>query len=814
MKRKWLSLVFVVLSLAVVAIGLACVADLNDLVWAASPEQAPTIVAVDPSTAPNDLDTPIVITGTGFTAVPTVTLGSTLLDDVGWVSSATLTATVPWGLITGTYTMTVANPDGITGTLPNAFTVTQGIGVWNAGELYGGLGRQVVINPLTPTTLYVTSEDVGVFRTRDGAGNWAFTYASPVGRLSIDPISPNRLYLAAYPHAGGVFYRSDDEGSTWITLTTTFPATGTVVRDCSGGWGMVAHPSNPGTVYAYACDAGDGKSGLLRSTNWGQDWTPAMGGITDTQVTALAFHPDDPDVMVLGTAGGNVYRTTDGGAGWTHASAPVEYVGMLAVNPFGAHDVWVGAQDVFTGPCALLKSADADLTAWVAMEAAPGEPVCAESAIRFAPLTWGGAYSGTVFVAGHGDLYKTSNGGSTWAPFGGDAGIHDIALHPTEPNTIYLAHYRDAVHKTTDGGASWQAASQGLTAMFPWQLAAVPGRPEVVFARIWGWPGVFRSTRGGATWQFLQVGDEESGAESLLVDPTDPTRVYVGVSGRVYASTDSGDTWPTYGELVPPTQYADCNQFPKTLLGLPGQRGTLLAGVQHWCGPAPTEQRGSIYRSTDYGEHWERVHPAGALEISPVSDLAYDPASPLVVYAATGKDEGGGLFKSIDGGQDWYRVGASTIDTAKDVVVEPGTGRVFVTKGCCLPLYVSDDGGENWTATGYGGGHNVHDILFAPGDPPILYDAAQQGLYRSIDGAGSWQPADGELGQVTVYALAVVTESNRVVLYAGTSGGLVTETVGASMQPDAGGTLVNAGVYRHTILRLWWVYLPVVARQQ
>ncbi len=68
---------------------------------------APTVTAVDPASAPNDLDTPIVIIGTDFTAdmsgtlvitQPTVRLGNLALNDVGWISSTTLTATCRGGL--------------------------------------------------------------------------------------------------------------------------------------------------------------------------------------------------------------------------------------------------------------------------------------------------------------------------------------------------------------------------------------------------------------------------------------------------------------------------------------------------------------------------------------------------------------------------------------------------------------------------------------------------------------------------------------------------------------------------------------------
>jgi len=719
---------------------------------------------------PNDIDTPIVIAGTGFLPQLTGTLampppmaylGAAELEDVSWVSTTTLTAIVPWGLDPGVYTLTVINPD---------------------------------------TQVYATSDLVGMFRSRDAAGSWAIKYASThMGCLAIDPISPNRIYMEAFPHAGGNYYRSDNEGDTWVPITATFPSTPPPTHDCWGGLGIYSHPSNPGTVYAGKCDTGveDGKSGLIKSTNWGQDWEPAIDGLTDTQVTALAFHPDDPDIMFLGTAGGNVYRSFDGGRWWQFASSPLGYVATMAVNPFGNHEVWVSSLGAFGDPCALLKSANADLTAWTAMEPL-GQPVCAMS-IDFAPTV-----SGTVFIAGMKD-YKTADGGATWEPFGPlDVSIQDIALHPTDPGIIYIGDTEFGVHRTTDGGATWEKANQGLTAVVPRQLQTVAGQPDIVYASV-GSGDIYRGTRGGGAWQRLPI----SGTGSFLVDPVTPVHVYAGLYGYIYASTDGGDTWPTHGKLVPPPQYADCDQLPLALLTVPGQPGTVLAGMHHWCGSWPSP--GSIYRSTDYGVHWDHVYPTGTQEISQVNDLAYDPVSPTVIYAATGEaGHGGGVFKSTDGGRSWEPVGVGVIDWALDVAVEPETRRVFVSTGG-LPLYASGNGGATWTRTGSGEGSNVYDILFAPGDPPVLYAAAYQGLYRSTDGGQSWQRAAGELGQVTVYALAVVTATDRVILYAGTTGGVVTGMASARTQADTDGTLVNAGVYRYTT-RITRVYLPLILK--
>ena len=152
MKARWFATVAAVLISTAALMGLLFLvgraSNISQPARAASLD-APTVTAVDPASAPNDLDPPIVITGTGFTAGMTVTLGNTQLPDAGWVSSTTLTATVPWGLDPGVYTLTVTNPNGQSGSLTNAFTVMQGIGVWTSGGPYGG--RVSVRSSSTPS---------------------------------------------------------------------------------------------------------------------------------------------------------------------------------------------------------------------------------------------------------------------------------------------------------------------------------------------------------------------------------------------------------------------------------------------------------------------------------------------------------------------------------------------------------------------------------------------------------------------------------------------------------------------------------------
>jgi photosystem II stability/assembly factor-like uncharacterized protein len=189
-----------------------------------------------------------------------------------------------------------------------------------------------------------------------------------------------------------------------------------------------------------------------------------------------------------------------------------------------------------------------------------------------------------------------------------------------------------------------------------------------------------------------------------------------------------------------------------------------------------------------------------------------------VVYAATGRAgtvTGSGMLRSTDGGQSWQPTGEgiAALDAVWSIAVEPrAPHRVFAVT-FDNGLYVSEDHGLTWAmVTPW---LVSEEILYTEEIPPILYAATGGGLLRSTDGGYSWSRAAGVLGQVPVYSLATVRDGERVILYAGTTGGYVESDAAAALsQVDAEGTLVNAGVYRYTTLRRWWVYLPLIMRQQ
>jgi photosystem II stability/assembly factor-like uncharacterized protein len=785
---------------------------------------APTVTEIKPASGPNDLDTPIVITGTGFSAglsgtliitQPMAYLGDTALEEVSWVSTTTLEATVPWGMDPRTYTLTVENPAGSSASLTDAFTVTEAIGVWNAGELYGGTVSDVVINPDDPETVYAEAQDIGLFRSDNGGNEWSFKFAPTADNTAIDPQSPNHIYLSGSSHYPYQFlWRSDDGGESWIPLTTTFPITQTSGRYCWDSERLKPYViSETNTLYVSACGTEGKYSGVISSTDHGESWESAMGGLTDTQVTDLAFHPTNPLTMYAGTANGNVFISHNGGMTWTFASQPVGYVHELDVNPFGDHEVWVAAETFFGDPPGVLKSTNAELTEWTSVNP-PGGVGYLDDFFNFAPKAWGDTYSQTVFIAsGH----KTTDGGESWISFGPDVenSIYSFTPHPTLTQTLYSGVNGAGVYRTTDGGTTWHVANQGLTGIVPNVIQPVPGQPDTAYAHSQHLSRIYKATQGGAVWQALPI----TRVVSILVDPFTTTRVYAGNDRGIYISDDGGQTWPEFVQIGPPPEYEEHYWYwPHVLRAHPDQPGELLAGLTHnvedyisW--------PGSIYRSTDWGQTWTRGVISPNQPISNVRDIAYDSVSPTIVYAATGDsgtDVQGPLLKSTDGGATWTPL---DIEGVIAIEVEPGTHRLYIRShpvceegGQTGALCFSDDYGKTWHPIGEYPG-DIDGFTFAPGSPPIIYARTTRGLLQSLDRGKTWSEAAGSLGHVPIYAVAAAEDEDRTILYAATTGGYVGDSAAQAMRLiTEDETLVNAGVYRYTTRQARKVYLPLVLR--
>jgi len=772
----------------------------HSLVVAASADN-PTVTAVDPDSAPNDLDTPVVITGTGFAAVlsgtlvmtpPLAYLGDTALEDVIWVNTTTLSATVPWGLEAGVYTLTVQNPDGEIGFLPNAFTVTQGIGVWVAGELYGGEFIQVTFHPTEPDILYAQSAGAGLFRSRDHGATWSLAYNRAQGGLAVSPAAPDRIYL----QGGWLLQRSDDQGDTWVNLQPPY-------SNATHHYTPLSHPTEPDTVYAGATThLTNTEGGVVKSTDAGQTWIELTDGLTDTNVTAIAFHPTNPLTMYAGTASGNVFISDDGGEHWEWASRPVERVRTLVVEPWDDHSVWVDCPGGhLVNYCEMKRSLNPELTQWETINPSPWPGFAGN--VSFSPV-----HTGTVYIGSGGHRgWRTSNDGQTWSPFT-NAEMSPIwfAFDPTDPETVFATDAARGMFKTTDGGETWQLNNQGLAAMLPVQVAVPPGQPQEVYAYFEVWLGLFKGSQGGSIWQYLPSEADTNGF--FLIDPSDPERIYQSTQGSICISQDGGLTWPICSSLPLPDWCQDCIFSPKDIESNPHHPEELITGLSYVDLTSPLwPTRSELYRSADSGLTWELITSTPPISI--VTNIVYDPVTPQMIYVATA---GSGILRSADNGQTWQNIDTEQTGLEHTVVAaEPVYPYRLIAPGLDGYIYTSLDHGDTWQKIQPHGAYlgNIRQYLFTPEDQSVLYAATPTGLIRSFDCGQNWSRVPGVLGYANIVSLDAQLADGRVILYIGTTGGTVeTATTWNTEQPPQ---MITAGVYRlTTLLPNQRVYLPLV----
>jgi photosystem II stability/assembly factor-like uncharacterized protein len=749
----------------------------------------PTVSAIDPATAYNDIDTRVTITGTGFATdgtgiiPPTVTLGTTTLTDVTFVNDTTLVANVPWGMDGGTYDLTITNPDGGAGSLSGAFTVTAGIGNWNGGTLFGGNVTSIQMKPGDPSTLYAEVYDVGGFRSTDAGEHWTYICGATTAGFVLDPLHPTWLYASrgatTNPGAWG-FYRSTDEGDTWPTCVEARSS-----EHFPDAEAIYPSPHDPQTLFissgvdfwtssAKQSSRDTTDFGLIRSTDGGTTWkvVPDLVGVS---VYSVAYHPTDPLQMVLATSDGRVFHSSDAGAHWSAVNAPpISDIGVIAYDPYNPGIVWAASYFWAPGPCQIYKSADAVFSGWQGVSPSAGAKT------TFVSFT----SPGTVHIMNN----YTTDSGNDWAPYGSPGSTGALAMVPDDPNTGYSGDPLHGVQKTTDGGGSWDIMDQGLTGMYCYGMAVSQTDPLRIWANF-GWPfGIHLTSDGATTWRFTEV-------PGLMVpimtrqDPFDPTLVYTAANTGFYTSTDAGESWSGQAwNATPPLSGA----WPTFIEPDPSQPGHLVANPG-----------GALYSTSNHGGSWQLVTTPPAM--ANIRDVAFDPSTPGLVYLTTG---GTGVWRSTDSGGTWAR-----IDDKQQSSMLNTSGIYIATHPKKAVLVIADnsdgwrstDGGVTWEWAEGAPGYVAPDFMFAGGDSTRLYAASRDGLWFSSDMADRWQRAAGSLGKIGVTALGCAVANDHTIIYAATAGGVVTTGSAASAKSGraaiTGRKVVDPGIYRRVVAK-------------
>ena len=467
-----------------------------------------------------------------------------------------------------------------------------------------------------------------------------------------------------------------------------------------GRTSLAIAPSNQAVVYAMSAsiEGGPFDQGLYavyRSTDGGANWSARVRNTDPVKLNTVLL--SNPIIAFFITCAGSEIEAFVN-QGW--------YDNVIAVDPLDSNRVWAGGIDLFRSddgganwgiashwwadPSAsvychadqhaivfhpgfngssnktMYVGNDGGLFVTTDARAATGT---GESAVcnQISSVPWsnlnhnygvtqfyhGAAYpNGTTYFGGAQDngVTRGSDGGpNAWSTLlGGDGGY--VAVDPTNTNVLYVENILLSIQKSTDGGATFADAVNGIAESFldfafisPFLMD--PVNPQ----RLWtGGLFMWRTADGAANW--AQASDIVGGFASfsaIAVAPTNPNNVLAGtMDGFVHRTnigltSDENTVWP----FVQPR-----DGFVSSLAFDPADANTAYATYSTF-NAIPADRH--VYKSTDAGATWAGIDGAGvtALPDVPVHTLIIDPTNSSRLYVGTDI----GVFVSLDSGANWAR---------------------------------------------------------------------------------------------------------------------------------------------------------------
>ncbi|WP_420643724.1 choice-of-anchor D domain-containing protein [Candidatus Leptofilum sp.] len=586
----------------------------------------------------------------------------------------------------------------------------------------------------------------------------------------------------------------------------------------------------------------------VNGTVWAPIGPSPMTGSTRQDnglVTAIAVNPNDEDVIYIGTAGGGVWRTNDGGSNWIPLfdRQVALGIGSIAIDPADTDVIYVGTSTRvgFQPSAGLFRSSDGGAT-WISLGSGfPDGNV--GNVTQFITqdinvIIIDPANSNILYIGTNNGLFTSTDGGFNWTRgTNGNGNARTLVLDPTSPTgnrILYAGITNIGIVQSTDGGTTW---NQVLNAATPVVAAAVGPAParftkvlvdiapptsppnpngiQVLYASMTGSQGapdpvgVFASTDQGTTWTQQTAtnlpGNTQGGYSShLAVDPASPGDgvndiLYCGSVGQA-RSTDSGNNFTTLNGLHADTQAWAF--IPKTA----PTPTVVLSGTD-----------GGLASSTDNGANWT-YHNAGGIQTGLFYnlDLKRDATASVSLGALqdnqiqTTIGAAAPSWLPVQGGDGWDVVYDGTI-----------VSQVYCTSGFwnpapCTRVFRSADDGATWpfaneitpwvappNPSASDAGCYLAPLAADPSNGGTLYVGGSQNVWQSQDSGANWRivlPVAGVPRHITVSS----DDGNNVAIAVGTQVFVSTNALAATVGGPAGVTFANItrNLPNRNILRL------------
>jgi hypothetical protein len=309
-----------------------------------------------------------------------------------------------------------------------------------------------------------------------------------------------------------------------------------------------------------------------------------------------------------------------------------------------------------------------------------------------------------------GTFWRSDDAGDTWQEIGVPLATERLVIDPTDNATLFTTGWR--LHRSTDGGTSWSRLSApGLTEVqhlsHPDQLVISPADHRMVYLAEHSDSGsrVLWSGDDGLTWvatmdQPWTLQNCYVDTSTLLAHPEDPARLLrvttcgldASVGPAVSVSEDHGATWIDRGKPAIPGIRTVIDKIVGWQGAMPGRLYvTTLHREPSRSGGSSVMLGRSVFRSDDEGRSWTllltTVQPGVTEKVPSITELAYDPAQPDVVYLASQS----GVRVSTDAGQSWDDLGRQDLPRISGIALGVDARNLYAaTEGGLFRLRLVD----------------------------------------------------------------------------------------------------------------------------
>jgi hypothetical protein len=492
--------------------------------------------------------------------------------------------------------------------------------------------RDLVIDPNQTTSIYVAALTGGVYRSLKGIWshpNTGLPLTTPQGAptyFNAIEVNPNKLgHVLVGTGEGntnatnGSVYSSLDRAGSWTNLVTS---TNVHIDD------TVIVPS-----FYYLGGNGDAISAVAVPKPPPNQPPPPLSSTT---------------IWVSGRS--LAWYSPDGGANWFPSSAGLEGAGRhfdVAVDPA------TGSLYMGTGDWVLIRSdAARQVFELVPLSFPQGEVRSLCFAFTTTRLLLGAGSSKDVSANNWGGVFRSpadgqpaSTRGTSWSLVGGlpSARVVGLAAAPSKPDVVYAAVAKNGVYKSTDGGTTFAAMSaSGLpnpTTLFPGSFTKVPiavhpAEPNAVYL-LDHVHGLFAYSPSAGTWTNVSGAvpitgtpvDANAPYQGFALDPLQPSRLYLATSAGLFRSVDAGAKW-TQVQIANTESFGPVVADPRT--------GAVFASTALPDESSALTDKPGIYVSTDGGNSWVGAYVDGRFAVN-FDALAIDPTTmkPPMLWAAS-----------------------------------------------------------------------------------------------------------------------------------------------------------------------------------